>query len=83
MKTNIATILLSALCAVALTGCENPTVNAATGPDRGVSRNLEAERITRLGHRYIFFYTYYCGAYTSVNVIHDPDCPCHKTDSER
>ncbi len=78
------TILFLALCAVALTGCrEQAQANAKTEPESGVSQNLKAERITRLNHSYIYFYGYNGGAYRPVNVIHDPDCPCHKTNSER
>lgn len=68
------TLTLLALLALALTGCENNQANTETDIESGVSRKLKAERITRFGHSYVYFYDIY-GGYGPVNVIHDPDCP--------
>lgn len=38
----------------------------------------EAYRMTTDGHAYIVIKTD-CG----VGMVHDPDCPCHKTNSEQ
>lgn len=66
------TLTLLALLALTLTGCEE---NRQDATESGVSRNLHSERITRFGHKYIYFYD---GSYTPVNVTHDPDCPCNE-----
>ena len=71
------TLTLLALLALTLTGCENTQANTGTTIESGVSRKLKAEKITRFGHNYLYFYDK-CGAYDPVNVIHDPDCPCRK-----
>lgn len=71
-------LTLLALLAVTLTGCEKPTqANTKTNIESVVSRNIKAERITRFGHSYVYFYDQ-CGAHDPVNVIHDPDCPCRE-----
>lgn len=67
------TLTLLALLAMTLTGCDD---NRQDKNESGVSRNLCSERITRFGHSYVYFYDK-CGVYNPVNVIHDPDCPCH------
>lgn len=76
MKTKLTVLILS-LLAVTLTGCENAQANTGTTIESGVSRKLKAEKITRFGHSYVYFYDLSVG-YDPVNVIHDPDCPCHK-----
>lgn len=75
-------LTLLALLAVTLTGCEKPTqANTGTTIESGVSRKLKAEKITRFGHSYVYFYDQ-SGGYAPVNVIHDPDCPCRKKGGE-
>lgn len=69
MKKSIINLL--ALLALTLTGCEPKTDSDF------------AERITEFnykGHRYLYFNN---GHNTRSGIIHDPDCPCHKTNSER
>lgn len=75
------TISILALLALTLTGCENIQANAETTAESGVSRKLKAERITRFGHSYVYFYDQSVG-YDPVNVIHDPDCPCREKGGE-
>ena len=69
------TLTLLALLALTLTGCGNTQANTKTNIESVVSGKLKAERITRFGHRYVYFYDQ-CGVHAPVNVIHDPDCPC-------
>lgn len=71
------TLTLLSLLALTLTGCEDNQANTKTNIESGVSRKLKAERITRFGHSYVYFYDI-CGGYDPVNVIHDPDCPCRE-----
>lgn len=75
------TLTLLAMLALTLTGCENTQANPETNIESGVSRKLKAERITRFGHSYVYFYDQ-CGGYDPVNVIHDPDCPCREKGGE-
>lgn len=80
MMKKIKLTLLLALCAVALTGCENPSANAQSQrcviESSGVPEYLEVVKFK--GHSYILF-----NGYKRGGITHDPDCPCHKTNSER
>lgn len=72
------TLTLLALLALTLTGCrdhrQDPTESV-------VSRELASEKITRDGHSYIYFYIPH-GTYHPINIVHDPDCPCHQKGGE-
>lgn len=78
MMKKIKLTLLLALCALALTGCENPTANAQSQriESHGMPECLEVVKFR--GHSYILF-----NGYKRGGIIHDPDCPCHKTNTER
>lgn len=71
---NKTKLLLLALLALTLTGCED---NRQDSTESVVSRELVSEKITRDGHSYIYFYVTY-GTYRPINIIHDPDCPCRE-----
>lgn len=61
---NKTKLLLLALCAIALTGCEPKTDSDF------------AERMTEFeykGHLYLYFDN---GHNTKSGITHDPDCPC-------
>lgn len=77
----ILTLSSLALLALTLTGCENTQANTETTFESGVSRKLKAEKITRFGHSYVYFYDQ-SGVHDPVNVIHDPDCPCREKGGE-
>lgn len=66
------TLTLLALLALTLAGCGDERQDKS---ESEVGRRLEAERVTRLEHSYLYFYDYGMG-FDPVNVIHDPDCPC-------
>lgn len=73
MKNKLTTLLL-ALCAVALTGCKRENMRK----DYGFDVYDSIQTVDYKGHRYIVYKGYRKGGIT-----HDPDCPCHKTNSER
>lgn len=72
------TTLLLALCAVALTGCENPKTQEQI--DDGMASHIT--EFNYKGHRYLK-YDSGSGKWAIGGITHDPDCPCHKTNSER
>ena len=76
--TTILAAVLLALLALTLTGCEDYRQDKS---ESEVSRNLCSERIIRFEHNYLYFYDRN-GGYDPVNVIHYPDCPCHKNNPE-
>ena len=71
--------LILALLALTLASCED---NRQDKTESGISRRLCSERITRFGHSYLYFYDM-SGGYSPVNVVHDPDCPCHQKGGEK
>lgn len=78
------TILFLALCAVALTGCENVAINAQ--PQQRVENRKPQNdpcmsRIYFDGHYYVKYETN--SRIGIISITHDPDCPCHKTNSEQ
>lgn len=75
-KALLAIALAVAVCA-AMNSCAESTQARSKNAESCVCRNLRAEKISRYGHSYVYFYDY-CGAYSPVNVLHDPDCPCQK-----
>ena len=85
MKTKKLHIVLLAIAAVAvcstMSSCSNEAQARSQNAERGVSRNLRAEKVNRYGHSYVYFYDD-CGAYSPVNILHDPDCPCQKGGSK-
>lgn len=71
------TKLLLALCAIALTGCENLTINAQ--PQQRVE-NRQPQNNPRMGRIYFegHYYIKYDGGgrISSPSITHDPDCTC-------
>lgn len=70
--------LLLALCAIALTGCENLIINAQ--PQQRVDsqqpqNDPHMSRIYFDGHYYIKYETK--SRIGIISITHDPDCPCH------
>lgn len=72
------TKLLLALCAIALTGCEN----------NKTQQQIDAEIASYItefnykGHRYIEYYKH-VGRSSVAGITHDPDCPCHKKQQDK
>lgn len=66
---NKTKLLLLALCAIVLTGCEPPTQ-----AERSEYYARRMETITYKGHDYIVLNR---GKYQS-GITHDPDCPCRE-----
>lgn len=77
----IKTTLLLALCSIALTGCNEPTVNAQAHQRVVNSQPQNDFRMNRIyfdGHYYV---KYEIGwKFPAASITHDPDCPCHKED---
>ncbi len=75
MKKKLALVFL-ALCAVALTGCVEPTQEQINAD---ISAHIN--EFTYKGHHYIL---YRSGGVNSRigGITHDPDCPCHKKGGE-
>lgn len=71
MMKKLKLTLLLALCAFALAGCEDTAHIGAGFGDRLITMEHN-------GHSYIVYKGVERGG-----IIHDPDCPCHKTNSER
>lgn len=71
------TTLLLALCAVALTGCE-----PLTKEQRDEQIASDITEFSYKGHNYLLYERRYCKGGVA-GLVHDPDCPCHKTNSER
>lgn len=76
MMKKIKLTLLLALCAVALTGCSLGEVDTNSNRLNGFDDAIVSAEYN--GHSYIIYKGVKKGGIT-----HDPDCPCHKTDSER
>lgn len=71
------TTLILALCAVALTGCVEPTQEQINAD---ISAHIK--EFTYKDHHYILYRSE--GVNSRIGgITHDPDCLCHKTDSER
>lgn len=70
MKKSIINLL--ALCAVALTGCEEPTKE-----QRDAEIASKIEEFSYKGHEYLLYEKYF-GKGGVAGLVHDPDCPCHK-----
>lgn len=71
------TILLLALSAVALTGCENPTQEQI---DADISAHIN--EFTYKGHHYIIYRS--DGVNSRIGgITHDPDCPCREKGGEK
>lgn len=71
-------ITLLALCAVALTGCEEQKTQEQI--DAGMASHIT--EFNYKGHRYLK-YDSGEGKYSIGGITHDPDCPCYKINSER
>lgn len=66
------TIILLALLALTLTGCEEPTQEQV---DAKIASGIT--EFNYKGHRYIRYYRR-VGHGAAAGIAHDPDCPCHK-----
>ncbi len=79
-KALLAISVAVAVCAI-LNSCAERTHARSQNAESGVCQNLRAEKVNRYGHSYVYFYDD-CGAYSPVNVLHDPDCLCQKGGSK-
>lgn len=68
------TILFLALCAVALTGCENNRTPEQKQQELDeICAEYYLKTVNYRGHSYIIY-----EGYREGSITHDPDCPCHK-----
>lgn len=77
------TLILLALLALTLTGCENIAVNAQSGQRVINSQPRNNPRMSRIyfdGHYYIKYDA--GGRVSSPSIIHDPDCRCREKGGE-
>lgn len=77
------TLILLALLALTLTGCENIAVNAQPGQRVTNSQPRNNPRMSRIyfdGHYYIKYDNR--GRVSSPSIVHDPDCPCREKGGE-
>lgn len=72
------TTLLLAVCALALTGCEEQKTQEQIDADMA----SDITEFNYKGHKYILYQRYY-GKGGIAGITHDPDCPCYKINSER
>ena len=71
--TKIKSILLLALCAIALTGCDGPK----TQEQRDAEMASHITEFNYKGHRYIRYISDGMNR-AGGGIAHDPDCLCHQ-----
>jgi hypothetical protein len=70
-------LLLALVCIIALQSC---TISADEEDAKEMVETFQ--EVEYKGHSYIVFAYHTVGSYASFSgLTHNPDCPCHKTDS--